>query len=557
MLPLLDDVRVRVLVPFLVFILLIGVLYTSVTLSSRRPVIEDVTPTRAATGETVTIQGRHFGGSRAEGRVRIGGSYLPNAAYTSWSDQEVRFRLPNEIGSGLLYVSTAHGRSVGVLFTNHRDIPQAQAPTADNSSAPVLAEEEPLELRIGELLVLRGRRFGHQRSNGEVIFQFSGPDGMQERSAGADDREYELWTDREIRVRVPDGVGDGSVVVRTDRGRSKPRGLSVLRPVGEKSFGTPSVYTFTQTLTLSHATTRSNINDENILFIHQAHPVSEASQRAVLRRESREPYAEYADMSVVRFDNLVPTDSLIIEREFEVERYPVRTEIRNARVPFQYRMPVRFLTEHRSPDAFVPSGAEIIRSAARTAVGNQRNPHLKAGLLLTALRNRMSYTAQPGGASGEDAVSAWEAGTGNAFAYASLYTALLRAADIPSRMIAGFLVLENDDVVRHFWVEYYLQDFGWVPVDPALADGYLPDGFYLEAAGDQNAAEFYFGNLDGRRIAFSNGLIHRRPLRPDSQLEPAMGSQVYALQSVFEERVGNLTGYILRRPAIELSKVEP
>ncbi|MFN2311524.1 MAG: transglutaminase domain-containing protein [Spirochaetia bacterium] len=557
MLPLLDFVRVRVLIPFLVFILLIGVLYTSVTLSSRRPVIEAVTPTRAATGETVTIEGRHFGGSRAEGRVRIGGSYLPNAAYTSWSDQVIRFRLPNEIGSGLLYVSTVHGLSEGVLFTNHRDIPQAEESTTDNPSAPFLVDNEPLELRIGELLVLRGRRFGHQRFDGEVIFRFSGPDGIREKSAGADDRDYELWTDREIQVRVPDGVGDGSVVVRNDRGRSKPLRLSVLRPVGEKSFEKPSLYVFTQTVAFSHATTRSDISDENILFIHQAHPVADASQEAVLRRQSGEPYAEYDDMSVVRFDNLAPTDSLVIEREFEVERYPVRTEIQDARVPFQYRMPVRFLTEHRSADAFVPSEAEIIRSVARVAVGNQRNPHLKAGLLLNALRNRMSYDALLGGASGEDAVSAWEAGSGDAFAYASLYTALLRAAEVPSRMIAGFLVLENNDVARHFWVEYYLQDFGWVPVDPALTDGYLPEGFYLEAAGDQNAAEFYFGNLDGRRIAFSNGLILRRPLRPDAQLEPDSGSQAYALQSVFEERVGNLTGYILRRPAIELSKVEP
>ncbi|TVR93006.1 MAG: hypothetical protein EA428_02890 [Spirochaetaceae bacterium] len=554
MLALLDVGRARVLIPFIVFLLLIGVLYTSVTLSSRRPSIESVAPTSATAGGIVTIQGRHFGSRRAEGRVRIGGRYLPNAAYTSWSDDEIQFRLPNEIGSGLLYVSTANGLSGGVLFTNSQDIPRVEDPAAENPSAPFLANQEPLESRIGELLILRGRRFGHSRAGGEVIFHYTGPDGKQELSAGTDDASYQLWTDREIHVRVPDGVGDGSVMVVTDRGRSDSLGLSVLHPVGEKQFEEPLQHTFTQVVTFSHATTRPDMGDTNTLFVYLSYPPTESSQRAKVLNESHKPHAAYSDMSVLRFDNLSPTDSFATEREFEVLRYPVRTNVRTASVPFQYRMPARFLSEYRSADQFVPSDAETIRNAARAAVGNQRNPHLKAGMLLTALRNRLSYDSTQGGVSGDAALAGWEQRAGNAFVYASLYTALLRASDVPSRMIAGFLVLDNGDALRHFWVEYYLQDFGWVPVDPALADGYRPDGFSLEATGDRSATEFYFGNLDGRRIAFSNGLVRRRPRRPDSQLEPARESQFYALQTVFEERIGNLTGYILRRPVIVLER---
>lgn len=553
MLPLLDAGRARVLIPFFVFLLLIGVLYTSVTLSSRHPLIESVSPTTVGVGETVTIRGQHFGESRAEGRVRIGGRYLPNAAYSSWSDNEIRFRLPTEIGSGLLYVSTAHGLSDGVLFTNREDIPRAELPNAENPSAPFIADQAPLELRIGELLVLGGRRFGHQRAAGEVIFQYSGPDGVQELSAGSDDADYELWTDREIHVRVPDGVGNGSVVVQTDQGRSEPHRLIVLRPVGEKNFGDAFEYVVRQRVTLSHATTRPDISTSNTLFVYLPQPSEDASQRGELSEESHEPYAAYGDISVFRLDGLTPTDMVEFSREFEVKRYPVATEIRAERVPFQYRMPSRFLTEYQSADLFVPSGAEVIRTAARAAVGNQRNPHLKARLLLTALRNRMSYAATPDGTTAEEAMDAWEQRTGAAFSYASLYTAMLRASDIPARMIAGFLVLDNGDAVRHFWVEYYLQDFGWVPVDPALADGYLPDGFSPEDSVERSVAEFYFGNLDGQRIAFSNGVIHRRPRRPDSVLAPVRDRQLYALQSVFEERVGNVTGYILRSPAIELS----
>ncbi len=61
--------------------------------------------------------------------------------------------------------------------------------------------------------------------------------------------------------------------------------------------------------------------------------------------------------------------------------------------------------------------------------------------------------------------------------FAILYVAMCRAVQIPSRVVTGCSIIEKDtnasgDVLQekkienHAWTEIYLQDFGWVPVDP-------------------------------------------------------------------------------------------
>lgn len=53
---------------------------------------------------------------------------------------------------------------------------------------------------------------------------------------------------------------------------------------------------------------------------------------------------------------------------------------------------------------------------------------------------------------------------GDCTEYATLMTALCRAAGIPARVIEGVTNSEDDEV--HDWVEAYLPGLGWVPFDP-------------------------------------------------------------------------------------------
>lgn len=114
--------------------------------------------------------------------------------------------------------------------------------------------------------------------------------------------------------------------------------------------------------------------------------------------------------------------------------------------------------------------------------------------------------------------------TGNCTDFHSLWTSLARAAGIPTRMIYGsFFKLELDgkdvDASYHCWPEFYAPGIGWVPHDVAVADifaGEFPlnkdneekvrrttaDGY---SGPDPKKVEYYFGNLEDRRLSWSVG----------------------------------------------------
>lgn len=74
------------------------------------------------------------------------------------------------------------------------------------------------------------------------------------------------------------------------------------------------------------------------------------------------------------------------------------------------------------------------------------------------------------------ALSGLLTGKGVCDEYSFLFTALCRAAGIPSRVVAGYWIVEKDikeNVWRnipegHSWSEFYLPDIGWVPVEPTF-----------------------------------------------------------------------------------------
>jgi transglutaminase-like putative cysteine protease len=137
--------------------------------------------------------------------------------------------------------------------------------------------------------------------------------------------------------------------------------------------------------------------------------------------------------------------------------------------------------------------------------------------------------------------------TGNCTDFHSLFASLAQAAGIPTKMVYGSLLkptLNGLDVdgSYHCWIQFYAPNLDWVTLDVSLADLYLGDFSLTEKnqrlvelttatgykGGDAKMVDYYFGNLDERRVVWSVG----RDLRMDP---PQDGGPVNAMHKMHVE----------------------
>lgn len=120
---------------------------------------------------------------------------------------------------------------------------------------------------------------------------------------------------------------------------------------------------------------------------------------------------------------------------------------------------------------FIESDNELIIKKSNEIVGNEANPYLKAKKIYDFVYMYMDYDIHKGNNS---ALEALDTKVGVCEDYARLMVALLRAQEIPARTVGGlaFDFKENTTVdaasSSHMWVEFYLNNYGWIPADPTI-----------------------------------------------------------------------------------------
>ena len=129
----------------------------------------------------------------------------------------------------------------------------------------------------------------------------------------------------------------------------------------------------------------------------------------------------------------------------------------------------------------------VIREAVDFVVGSETNAYWVARNIFNYLIDNMYYEMVGGW---NTAPTVLERGNGSCSEYSFVYISMCRAAGLPARYV-GSVVVRGDDVsmddVFHRWVEIYLPNYGWVPIDPSGGDQGSP----------RNQAR-YIGNLANR-----------------------------------------------------------
>ncbi|MFQ3621043.1 MAG: transglutaminase domain-containing protein [Spirochaetales bacterium] len=523
--------------PLLIFLGVLLVLGGFHVFSSFEPRISSIEPKVGAPGTTLTIKGWGFGKEKSP--IIMGDVYVPASMIEEWSPNRIRVRIPDHTPSGLVYVFNKNGRSNPVLFTNTTDIPVLAEETRE-LSFPQISSIEPAKGAVGDIITIYGRNFGISRGNGVVYFSWAGLASSststekigQYLAASNVDLDYEGWSDTEIRVRVPSGAGSGNLFVLSEKGKSNTVFFEVDSSAGGPVFKEKRTYTV-----------RSSLSIENVmggedgglyLWIPR---VQEGPNQRDVQLTTQEPKAEienYNGLMLVLLRNLNPNQRYTVSQSFLLDRYETEFRVNIQKLKPDYEKARPSYQLYTAANSVTPVEDPEIVKIVQLVVGNEKNPYAKARRIYSYLLQKLQYVPSQNYRS---VVEGLREGRGDAYTFALLFVAMARNTGIPARTLAGYLVTEGKQALPHFWCEFYLEQVGWIEVDPTLGTSPPIDGFRYPS----DPKNYYFGNIDNRRITFSRGLAQAKRITPHGRTieQP----EIHSLQNIYAEVVGGIRNY--------------
>ncbi|MDR3130719.1 MAG: IPT/TIG domain-containing protein [Treponema sp.] len=521
------------------FISLTVLLYSSC--KQEGPKITEIYPRIGMMGEVLTIKGENFGDEQDESYVTIAGIAPTASSYIEWTNDHIAVRVPEFGESGLVYVHRGNKKSNPAIFSNQATIPE---PFLEDQVGigPRIMSVNPASGAIGRLVSITGNNFGTSREGCGVYFIWSaeapasvpsGTGGPSWVEVSESDFGYDFWSDREIRVRVPDGAISGGLEVRTPRGASRSVFFDVTGRPGTKLYKDKRSYALSYSVDIQVQETSSS----NTLYIWVPRPIISASQRnPEIFTRSVEPYIEnYRGVSLYRFRDLKAGSGIGVALSCSVEVYAVETNVSPSQMRISRDDSLSPLAAaYTSSSPMIPSDDSEIKRQSQVIAGREPNPYLKARSIYDWLLKNGNI--QWDGLNG-DAREALVKKQADPYMAALLFCALARAGGIPAQPVAGVLVDKTRSTFRHFWAEFWIDGAGWIPVDPAMGAGAVPPSFNLK----QDHKTYYFGSLDSQRIAFSRGETIFSRMDPNGRT--AVRERDYALQNLWEEAAGGLESY--------------
>lgn len=188
-------------------------------------------------------------------------------------------------------------------------------------------------------------------------------------------------------------------------------------------------------------------------------------------------------------------NSLDVEISFNVRRREyVRRDFEHAgrSVPRSDAATASDLKDNR----LVPLNRRIRALAAEVTAGKTTDLD-KARAIFDYVVANMSYDKSGTGWGNGDILWACDAKRGNCTDFHALFIGLCRSAGIPARFSIGFPLPEKrgggEIPGYHCWAEFFLNGYGWVPVDASEAAKYPEKKAYFFGAHDENRVQLSRG----------------------------------------------------------------
>jgi hypothetical protein len=509
----------------------------SASCGKEKPRISMIDPKFVVAGQNLTIMGEGFGDEQGESFVTIGGVNPTLSSYLEWSDTKIVVRTPDFGESGLIYVHRQDQKSNPVLVSTLGSMPES--PETQTGYAPVIKQIRPASASIGQLIVIQGSGFGSEKNESSVFFSWAAerqspaPARAKETQlieasgyAGA----YEAWNDHEIHVRTPDGAASGGVQVVTQRGKSNAAAFELNAKPGIKSIQDKRTYSVSYSVDIQ----AQNAEPPNSMYVLCPVPPSTAAQlnKDIIAGSSKPFVDDYNGAALFRLTGLKSGDNRRISVSYLVDVYGVETDIDPGLVKTDANLSAP--EDWKLASSLVPSDDAEIRELAAKFTERETNPYLKALAIYNGILAEFTVRHGMAPVSVQQALSEKRL---DPYTAAVLYCALCRAAGIPAVIVSGVLCSKTGSAPPHYWVEFWVDGFGAVPVDVALGAGAAAESFKLR----DDHESYYFGNMDNQHLIFSYGESVFSKI--DARGRTASRELNYALQNIWEEASGNIEAY--------------
>jgi transglutaminase-like putative cysteine protease/sugar lactone lactonase YvrE len=233
-------------------------------------------------------------------------------------------------------------------------------------------------------------------------------------------------------------------------------------------------------VTYRHKTRNYGPGIVKTLDIHLAVPVNRNNQE--IRSKIKFNPVNYDSVSdkwgqkTARYNyrNIKPGETVNCEMTVDVTTYDVRYFIYPEEVGSLEEIPKEIKNIYLEDNEKYQMTHPVIKNAVKKAVGNERNPYWICRRIFDYIISNMYYEMTGGW---NTAPTVLERGNGSCSEYTFVFISMCRSAGIPARYV-GSVVMRGEsssmDDVFHRWVEVFLPNYGWIPIDPSGGDSEIP-----------------------------------------------------------------------------------
>lgn len=519
-----------------IFFLLLGFFFSYLrTLNVISPVIDSISPNIFEKTDNITIYGKSFGVEAEDSFLKIDSIVIPSSLCKSWDNERIELSASMVGEGGLLFVIAKNVYSNPIFLPLKTEIPIVKLKD-EKDKVPSIDALSKDNAEIGQLIKIYGNNFGNKNEASNVFFiqnssitssfLFDEYDIQNVRACSFNDIEF--WNEEEIHIRIPDSAQTGSLLVKTLNGISNSVPFNIRNNIGEKALINKREFIFSIKAEVSNIKARN----KNTFLLRTPLPFecSYQSKLQILNIEPAPLIQKYNGDIIHKIENVQASDVLMIKSEHSIVTYEINTKIHAENVSRVVNNQ-KVYNNYTTKTSMLPIDSSKLREVTKIVIQNERNPYLKARRIYNYLIKNFKVERDEVSNSSQSLETFIDTKKGSPYDMSLLFATLCRIENIPTLAIAGITVDKQRKSYLHWWNEFYLEGFGWVPVDIGMA---LSIPFNNEDI--ENKKEYYFGNLDSSRIAFSN---QERPVLQMIANSKTYGHErSFAFLNAWEETVG-------------------